>query len=78
MEPYFDCTSKLDRLISLQEERDVSSISTAANNNIYGEWLERYFSTLDREEYRNTGVECATKLQLWSDENTFVETSLEF
>ena len=88
MEPYFDCTSKLDRLISLQEERDVSSISTAANNYetfpqgrvsfIHGEWLERYFSTLDREEYRNTGVECATKLQLWSDENTFVETSLEF
>lgn len=88
MELYFNCSCKLDRLISLQEERDVSSISTAANSYetfpqgessfIYGRRLERYFSTSDREEQRNTGVECAKKLQLWSDENKFVETSLEF
>jgi hypothetical protein len=78
---------KLDRLVSLQEERDVSSISNAANNYenfpqetssfIYGRWLEQYFSTSDREEYRNTEVECETKQQLWPDENKFVESSLE-
>lgn len=88
MKLYFNCNCKLDRRISLQEERDVSSISTATNSYetfpqgeasfIYGRQLERYFSTSDREEQRHTGVECATKLQLWSDENTFVETSLEF
>ena len=32
MELYFDSSCKLDRLISLQEERYVFSISTAAGN----------------------------------------------
>lgn len=61
-ELYCKCSCKLDRLISLQEKRDLSSISTAANNYetfpqgkmsfIYGRQLEPYFNT-----FRQRGVE---------------------